>query len=380
MNKSLHGEIIDKLLYHEIIDKIGHNYIKNYRLLKSVSEQYDVKSLPEDMYKKLDSIYTACIQIDFFKNKLKLDISEVDIKRYMLVEDYRGKFFDLKKLEENFYDAESGNEAMNMFLVMAFKENYFSPALSKYASKFCEKAAESGNVDAMVLLASFYRWGEGGVFIDIDKALYWYGKAAWAGNEEAVEFMRQFGDGSGNRILEMSAIRGTGGFIKWYKSKEMIEEMYKKAEAGDAESQYELGRQLMPGTDYGAFLRNTKECIKYYEMAAEQGVLDAMFNLASTYHYGWSDLEPDAEKEFYWRKRAADAGDLEAAYMVGEMYIEGEGTYEDFDRGIHYLKTAAESGYTENDILEYYNRVLRVEKTFQDNKEKITPINIPIVE
>lgn len=367
---------MEKLLYDQIIEKIGHNYIENYKLLKAVSEQYDVKSLPEEQYKNLDRIYIACIQLGFFQNKLDLDISEVDVKRYMLEGDYRGKFFDLEKLEETFHEAESGNVDMSMFLAAAFKENYFSPALSKYASKWCERAAQLGNADAMVTLAYFYRWGDYGVFIDIKKALYWYKKAAEAGNEDAVEFMKQFGDGSGNQVLEMSAISGKDGFgIKWYKSKQMIREMYKKADEGDAESQYELGRQLMPGTDYGAFWRNTKECIKYYEMAARQGVVDAMFNLASTYEYGWSDLEPDVEKEFYWRKRAADAGDIEALYLVGKMYIEGKGTYEDFEAGLHYLKTAIERGYTENEIMEYYNRVLNVEKIFQENKERIVPIN-----
>lgn len=366
---------MSKSLYDQIIEKIGHNYIENYRLLKAVSDQYDVKSLPEEQYKNLDRIYSACLQIDFFKKELNLDISEVDIRRYMLDEDYRGKFFDLNGLKESFDAAETGDVDIMMFLATAFKENYFSPALSKYASKWCEKAAEAGNVDAMLSIGSFYRWGDGGVLIDIEKALYWYGKAAEAGNEDAIEFMKQFGDGSSNNVLEMSAISGIGGFgTKWYKSRWMIEEWYKKAEEGDAEAQYELGRRLMPGTDYGAFKRNTKESIKYYEMAAEQGVVDAMFNLANTYQYGWSDLEPDAEKEFYWRKKAADAEDAEAAYMVGKMYIEGNGTYEDFDEGLSYLKMAADNRRDDKQVQDYYQSVSRIDNIFRENKEKLLPI------
>lgn len=58
---------MSKSLYNQIIEKIGHNYMENYKLLKAVSEQYDVKSLPEELYKKLDKIYSACIQIHFLK-------------------------------------------------------------------------------------------------------------------------------------------------------------------------------------------------------------------------------------------------------------------------------------------------------------------------
>lgn len=76
----------------------------------------------------------------------------------MLEDNYRGKFFELKGLKAYFDDAEAGDTDAMMFLSAAFKENYFSPALSKYASKWCEKAAEAGNIDAMLAIGSFYRW------------------------------------------------------------------------------------------------------------------------------------------------------------------------------------------------------------------------------
>lgn len=366
---------MSKSLYDQVINQIGHNYIENYKLLKYVSDHYDVKSLPEEQYKGLDRMYSACIQINFFKEELGLDISEVDIKRYTLDSDYRGNFFDLKALKETVEAAEAGNMDAMMFLAAAFHENYFSPGLSRYASKWCERAAEAGNVDAMVAMGSYYRWGEGGVYAEPAMARYWLGKAAEAGNEQALSFMEHFGDGEDDQMLEWAAISGKDGFgTKWYRSRQMIEGWYKKAEEGDAEAQYELGRQLVHGTDYGAFRRDTKKGIQYYEMAAAQGVVDAMFNLANLYKEGWSDLEPDAEKELYWRKQAADAGDAEASYFLGRMYIEGNGTYEEFEEGLRYLKMAADNIKENKQIQDYYQSVSRIENIFQENKEKIIPI------
>lgn len=368
---------MSKSFYDQIIENIGHDYLKNYELLEDVSGRYDLKELLSGkQYMELGNMRSACIQINFFKEELGLDISEVDIRKYVLDDSYRGRLFDLQALKKVFEKAEKGDMESIMFLASAFHDNQFSPALSRYASKWCEKGAEGGNINAMLSIGSFYRWGEGGVFVDAEKAIYWYGKAAKLGNEDAIRFMEQFGDGKENKMLELSAISGTGGVgTKWYKHKWMIEKWFEKADGGDAECQYEVGRQLMPGTGYGAFRRSTKESIKYYEMAARQGVVDAMFNLASAYQDGWSDLEIDPEKEFYWRKQAADAGDIEASYMLGKMYIEGNGTYEDFEEGLRYLKTAADSDDAKAWMVDYYKSVCRIEKIYEENREQIVPLN-----
>ena len=163
---------LSKSIYEQLVDKIGHNYIENYKLIKWISEKYDIKSLPEEEYKKLDEILSACIQLAYFKRNLALDISEVDIKKYTLDSEYRGMFFKLEALIDLFKDAESGNVNSMMYLASAFHEGYFSPGLSKYAAKWCEKAAERGDINAMLSIASFYRWGDDGVFVNEDKAIY----------------------------------------------------------------------------------------------------------------------------------------------------------------------------------------------------------------
>lgn len=154
---------------------------------------------------------------------------------------------------------------------------------------------------------------------------------------------QKFNNVTGKNILEQSAISGADGFgTKWYNSKEMVKEYYRLAEEGDAEVQYELGRQLTPGIAYGAFKRNASEAAKYYEMAAKQGMIDAMFNLANLYINGDINFDINLEKGFFWRKKCADAGDIEACYMLGKMYYEGKGTEVDEQKGKEYIKKAAD--------------------------------------
>jgi len=104
-------------------------------------------------------------------------------------------------------------------------------------------------------------------------------------------------------------------------------------------------------------------------------MIDAMFNLANAYKYGWSDLETDEKKEFYWRKQAADAGDVEAAYMLAKMYIEGRGTYEDFEQGLCSLRYVYESDEAAGYMKKYCESMFNIEKVFQDNKDRIVPVN-----
>lgn len=58
-----------------------------------------------------------------------------------------------------------------------------------YACYYYEMAAEKGDADAMFNAGMCYRWGEGGVYVDIDKAMYWFKKAAANGHDNAREIV-----------------------------------------------------------------------------------------------------------------------------------------------------------------------------------------------
>ena len=57
----------------------------------------------------------------------------------------------------------------------------------------------------------------------------------------------------------------------------------KRAEAGDAEAQQELGRMYASGN---GVLQDYTEAVKWFHMAAEQGDEKSQYLLAQFYHFG----------------------------------------------------------------------------------------------
>lgn len=192
-----------------------------------------------------------------------------------------------------------------------------------YAADFFRYAAEQGNVDAMYELAMCYRWGDGGVYVEPEEALSWLNRAGQKGHPEAKKIYETFNSQQGQFILLMSAVSGIDGSgSKWYKSKLFVDEYYNKANAGDAETQYELGVQLENPKRVGPFKHNITEALYWYEKAANNGVVDAMFNLGVIYKNGRPGVPVDLEKAKHWFGQAAMHGDKEAQQLLERMLSE----------------------------------------------------------
>ena len=137
------------------------------------------------------------------------------------------------------------------------------------------------------------------------------------GHEKAKDLVEHFNSPSGKQILMESAISGAEGYgTKWYKSKTFVDGYYKLAEEGNAEAQYELARQLEYPNHVGPFVADINESIKWYEQAASNGVIDAMYNLSMIFCNGKLGTPVDKEKALYWMRMAADHGDAEAKTLV----------------------------------------------------------------
>jgi len=81
---------------------------------------------------------------------------------------------------------------------------------------------------------------------------------------------------------------------------------------------------------------------KYYTAAAEMGFINSQLNLAGIHR---QDSLPNYTKAMYWHKKAADAGDAQAKYLVGAMYHEGEGVKRDYNEALKWYKQAVDGGY-----------------------------------
>lgn len=182
---------------------------------------------------------------------------------------------------------------------------------------FQEAAEVYGSGQAMYELGMCYRWGDGGVYADPEEAIAWLKKAAKKGAANAKALVKQFDSPAGKSILLMSAMNSAQGQGScWYRAKVGVDYYYAQADAGNAESQYELARQLANPNHYGPFRYDIAKAIHYYTLAAEQGVVDAMFNLGQLYLQGSPGMEPDREQAKAWFTRCADTGDQEAKQIL----------------------------------------------------------------
>lgn len=104
----------------------------------------------------------------------------------------------------------------------------------------------------------------------------------------------------------------------------------KKSEAGDADSQYAVGRMLTTGE---GVTKDLNKAIHWYQKAAQQGNTKAMVQLGRAYqHKGiridrskvdemagdeFEGVEEDVKKAAEWYQKAADLGDANAQYVLG---------------------------------------------------------------
>lgn len=62
-------------------------------------------------------------------------------------------------------------------------------------------------------------------------------------------------------------------------------------------------------------------------------------------YYSGIGTEVNHEKAVYWYEKAAEQGDAEAQYYLGDMYYKGEGTAADLKQALVWMEKAAEQGY-----------------------------------
>jgi TPR repeat protein len=216
--------------------------------------------------------------------------------------------------------------------------------------------AHNGDAQAQNRLGYYYTVGHGPLEVDLTQAAYWYGKAAAQGHEEAIKTLSDLNAyvpvkekadaGEADAQYQMGLWMSEGGnelvglnynaadwFIKaaeqgHEKAKEKLNEIIKtpnhwnstilsmmteKAEAADAQAQYEVGRYytreeiFLPRPTH---LENMAQAIKWFGMAAELGHKEAKEK-----HALLISLKTTHDK--------AIAGDADAQYQIGIWQSEG---------------------------------------------------------
>jgi TPR repeat protein len=121
--------------------------------------------------------------------------------------------------------------------------------------------------------------------------------------------------------------------------RKLLADVRAKAEKGDAQSQYELGRIFFFGTC--GMAQDWAESAKWFRKAAEQNDAPAQFNLGVCYHEGQGVAQDDVEA-VRWVRKAAEQNDAPAQFHLGLCYLHGQGVARDYVEAVRWFRKAAE--------------------------------------
>ena len=99
---------------------------------------------------------------------------------------------------------------------------------------------------------------------------------------------------------------------------------------------------------YGSGLITQKQAspevaFKWYSIAAEQGNPDAFCCLANMFYDG-DGVDQDYEKAFEWYRKAAEQGDVIGQFYLGTMYEDGNGVAQDYGKAFEWYQKCADQG------------------------------------
>ena len=121
---------------------------------------------------------------------------------------------------------------------------------------------------------------------------------------------------------------------------ESLDELKKKAEAGDAVAQFNLGARY--GTGDGV-PKDSVEAVKWYRKSAEQGLANAQFNLGLMYANG-DGVQKDKDEAVKWYRKSAEQGNADAQVNLGSMYANGDGVLKDSVQAHAWTNNASAKG------------------------------------
>jgi TPR repeat protein len=90
---------------------------------------------------------------------------------------------------------------------------------------------------------------------------------------------------------------------------------------------------------------NYAKAVELFRKAAEQGNMNAQYNLGNCYENG-NGVPQDYKKAAEWYTKAADQGDMDAQLYLGDCYFDGNGVPQDYKKGAEWYRKSAEQGNT----------------------------------
>ncbi|HEY6898173.1 MAG TPA: tetratricopeptide repeat protein [Rhodocyclaceae bacterium] len=119
------------------------------------------------------------------------------------------------------------------------------------------------------------------------------------------------------------------------------------ANQSNSQAQFRLGMMYYHGQGVA---EDEKQAVFWLKKAAEQGMVEAMFQLGSAFLLGnqTAKLVADPDREAaLWYFQAASAGHAEAQYHLGLLFLAGKGVSENRKEAMAWFRKAAAQGHAE---------------------------------
>lgn len=192
------------------------------------------------------------------------------------------------------------------------------------ARQALETAAKDDPAVAARILGEAYLRGMLTEKPDAEKAVFWWKRAADAGDVLSVLLVARF-------------YEGQFGFPEMKDMKESLANYAKAAGLGNAGAMAALGSRLLSGEEKIRDEKKGREWLKKAIAAKEYSAYLALGDFEE-------NVKKDLKAALAEYERGKDAGQMDCMIRTADFYLEGKGTEKDVDRGTSLLVKAAESG------------------------------------
>lgn len=151
----------------------------------------------------------------------------------------------------------------------------------------------------------------------------------------ARHWLQQAADGGSFVVPDLLMIQTGQCFKDIYPVFEAFDTLRQRAKAGDATAQYRLSLRHLAGVH-----QNRREADYWLQQAAENGDLDAQYWLGQHYYHGSSGSPKDPKTAHQWLDKAAAAGGRDTRYQVGMTYFSSG----EYTTARYWLQRAAAQG------------------------------------
>ncbi len=240
-----------------------------------------------------------------------------------------GVFGTDDEFDENTFAQADAGDAKAMRQTGDFHQEYWKThGDAADAAAWFRKAADAGDIIAMVRLAQLYR-GDSGAPPDTEEARRWLARAeAAAAARKDTRAMVAVG-------LFHTADREGHASLDWYRM---------AADAGDPLGMYYVGTAYHFGIGVES---DGKAALAWYRKAAEGSDPDLAAATGSMFRYGQRPATKDGAEAVRLFRKAVDGGYAHAALYLAGMYAAGEGVAKDEAQAARWYRVAAEVGEAE---------------------------------